>query len=294
VTYSESAKAAAELLSGAGFSPDEARRDASLLARNALGWSMTDWAARNREPAPPDLADRLRALARRRASREPIAYITGVREFFGRQFRVTPAVLIPRPETEILVEAVLSVVRAEEPSALDPRTGPVILDVGTGSGCVAVTLALECPSARITASDVSAAALFVAAGNADALGASRVGFLEASLVPERLLPRPTIIVSNPPYVPESDRPSLAADVRDFEPASALFAGPDGLDVIRQLVPAARKALVPGGWLVMEIGAGQAPAVSAAVTRAGLALERIIPDLQGIPRVVVAREPAAAS
>ena len=199
--------------------------------------------------------------------------------------------LIPRPETEILVEAVLGILRSEDsPGLLDPRVSPVILDVGTGSGCIAITLALECPAARMTATDISPGALNVARANADALGAGRIEFVETSLVPARLLPRPTIIVSNPPYVRERDRASLAPDVRDFEPAGALFAGPDGLDVIRELIPAARASLVPGGWLLMEIGAGQAKAVSDAVRAAGLQLERVRLDLQGIPRVVIARQP----
>jgi release factor glutamine methyltransferase len=290
VTILECARAAARVLVDAGFAPDEARRDASVIARDALGWSLTDWAARNREPAPQALGERLLAMARRRATREPVAYITGSREFFGRAFRVTPAVLIPRPETEILVEASLGILRAEEsPGVLDPRVSPVILDVGTGSGCVAITLALECPAARITAADISPAALGVAMANAGTLGAGRVEFVEASLVPARLLPRPSIIVSNPPYVPERDRASLPPDVRDFEPAAALFAGWDGLDVIRQLVREARAALLPGGWLLMEIGAGQANAVSDLVRQAGLQLDQVRHDLQGIPRIVIARQ-----
>ncbi len=291
MTPLDCASAAARVLTEAGFAPDEARRDVSVLARHALGWTLTDWAARNREPAPQGLAERLLELARRRATHEPVAYITGTREFFGRAFRVTPAVLIPRPETEILVEAVLGILRSEDsPGVLDPRVSPVILDVGTGSGCVAITLALEWPAARMTATDISPVALNVARANAEALGAGRIEFVETSLVPARLLPRPAIIVSNPPYVRERERASLAPDVREFEPAGALFAGEDGLDVIRQLIPAARAALVPGGWLLMEIGAGQARAVSDAVRGAGLELERIRPDLQGIPRVVVARQP----
>jgi len=290
VTLAECAKVAADALAAAGFPADEARRDAGVLARQSLGWTLADWAARSRDAAPNGFEARLLAMARRRATHEPVAYITGVREFFGRSFRVTPAVLIPRPETEILVEAVLAIVRSDDADArLDPRVKPVMLDVGTGSGCIAITLALECPSARISATDSSRAALDIARANADALRAGHVEFIETSLVPDRLLPRPTLIVSNPPYVRERDRASLPPDVVQFEPASALFAGEDGLDVIRELIPAAHAALVPGGRLLMEIGFGQAPAVSQAVSESGLALEKILLDLQGIPRVAIARK-----
>lgn len=307
MTVHECVAAAASVLAGAGFSPDDARGDAAVLARRALGWSLADWAARRGEPAPAAFDARLLALARRRATHEPVAYITGVREFYGREFIVTPAVLIPRPETEAVVEELTppSSVVSEE-GRQDARPGPsrpdrpvvpvapvvpVVVDVGTGSGCLAVTLALELPHVRVIATDVSRAALDVARANARALGAARVEFVEQALVPPGV--RADVIVSNPPYVPERDRASLPADVRDFEPAGALFAGPDGLDVIRALVPAARAALAPGGWLVMEIGAGQAGAVAALVRDAGLDLRRVRADLQGIPRVIVARQPAAS-
>jgi release factor glutamine methyltransferase len=279
-----------------GFAPDDARTDAAVIARHLLGWTLTDWAARNRDAAPDGFSEQLSALLRRRAAHEPVAYLTGVREFYGREFRVSPAVLIPRPETEMVIEVllhdgVLSAARRPEGNDGDAHGGPVIVDVGTGSGCLAITLKLEWPAARVIGTDVSAAALAVARANADRLGAD-VEFVEASLLPAGL--EVDVVVSNPPYVPERDRASLAADVRDFEPAGALFAGPDGLDVIRALVPAAQKALKPGGWLVMEIGAGQADAVAALVEQAGLALARVAPDLQGIPRVVVAQNYAGRS
>ena len=283
MTIAEATAEAAAILGGAGFEAGEARRDVSVLARHLLGWSLTDWAARNREAAPDGFSDQLNALARRRATHEPIAYITGVREFYGREFQVSPAVLIPRPETEGLVEHALQILRG--------RLDSVLVDVGAGSGCIAATLALECPSASVLATDVSAAALNVARANAERLGA-RVEFVEASLIPLGL--HADIIVSNPPYVPERDRASLASDVRDFEPSGALFAGADGLDVIRTLVPAASQALNPGGWLLMEIGQGQADAVAGIVASAGLRLDRIAPDLQNIPRVVIAQKPLAAS
>lgn len=272
--------AGTRILIGAGFPADEARRDASVLLRHVLGWTMAEWAAKSRDQAPEGIRARLEALARRRVSREPVAYITGSREFYGRDFRVTPAVLIPRPETELIIDEGLKILRAGS-------EGIAVLDVGTGSGCLAITLALERPGASVTATDISADAITVARENARALGADRVQFLQTSLAPLNAGPF-DIIVSNPPYVSTRDRSTLAPDVRDFEPATALFGGDDGLAVIRELAQAASRALVPGGWLLMEIGFGQSATVNDILTNAGLAVDRIVPDLQGIPRVVVAR------
>ena len=288
MTHHECMNAAAEVLVLAGFRPDDARRDASVLARHCLGWTLADWAARSREDATVDLGERLLGLARRRAAREPVAYVTGVREFYGREFRVTSAVLIPRPETEGLVEQALTILAGTTGTA-----APIIVDIGTGSGCVAITLALECPSARVIASDVSAEALAIAEVNAQALGANDVRFMLASLLPAGLPPL-DMIVSNPPYVPQRHRASLPADVREFEPGVALFGGEDGLDLIRGVAQAARRSLKPGGWLVMEIGDGQGDAVSDVIVQSGLRLDRVEPDLQDISRVVVAQQPALAS
>ncbi len=237
---------AARLLTDAGFPPDEARRDAAVLARSVLGWTTAQWASRLRDDAPDNLVERLAPLATRRSRHEPVAYITGIREFYGRPFQVTPSVLIPRPETEGIIDEALTALRAR-----DVVSNPLIVDVGTGSGCIAITLALEWPGARIIATDISAEALEVAKANAAALGASMVEF--ARVGSEQFLPpsiaSANLIVSNPPYVAESDRASLSRDVRDFEPAAALFAGDDGLDVIRMLVPAAAKHLAAGGQLI---------------------------------------------
>ena len=292
------ADAATQTLVDAGFSPDEARRDAGVLARHCLNWTLTDWAARSRETAPPGFTDRLSESIRRRATREPVAYVIGVREFYGREFRVTNAVLIPRPETEGLVEETIKILAGPSGPALvrrSPGEGgrPLIVDVGTGSGCVAVTVALEIPSARVVATDVSPTALDVARANAQSLGATGIEFIEASLVPAGLTGI-DVIVSNPPYVPQRHRASLPADVRDFEPSVALFGGEEGQDVIGLLITAARRTLKPGGWLIMEIGDGQAEAVTNAIAASGLDLTHIRPDLQDISRVIVARQPAAAS
>jgi release factor glutamine methyltransferase len=287
VTVYESLARAVGILEDAGFTPEDARTDVSVLARHALRWTMAEWAAGSRQAAPPDLADRLVQMAARRARHEPIAYITGTREFYGRPFHVTPSVLIPRPETEGLIDEALKL----------RRTGsqPVIIDVGTGSGCIAVTLALEWPDSRVIGTDISPAALEVAQSNALALGAFSAEFVRvaaAEFFPGHLT-GVDLIVSNPPYVPERERASLSADVKDFEPPAALFAGNDGLDLIRLLLPRAATALARAGMLLMEIGAGQAVAVPDLLASAGLELLDIRPDLQGISRIVVARLPTVA-
>jgi release factor glutamine methyltransferase len=281
VTVRVIADHAAQALIARGFAPADARRDVSVLARHVLGWTMTDWVTNAGALSPAGFAESLQRLVLRRMTHEPVAYITGVREFYGREFMVTRAVLIPRPETEGAIEAV-------PPGALAGRGSgtPLALDIGAGSGCLAITVALEHPGARVIATDVSRDALAIARDNAQRLGADRVEFVESPLVPPGLPPL-DLIVTNPPYVPERDRESLAPDVRDFEPAQALFAGEDGLDVIRELLPQVRAALKPGGALVMEIGAGQADTVTALIAEAGLQLVTIRPDLQGIPRIVVA-------
>ncbi len=259
---------AAAQLESAGFSADDGRRDVSVLARAVLGWDQGDWLLRRQHALPRATVERLDALVARRATREPVAYLTGEREFFGRPFLVNRDVLIPRPETELLVETAIRLLSGNE----RPRGRSAdlnVLDVGTGSGCLAITLALEDPATKVTATDISRAALDVAAVNAERHGvSSRITFIEAPLAADRH-DDADLLVSNPPYVADADRARLARDVRDFEPAAALFGGPDGLDVIRALIPAARRALVPGGWLCLEIGAGQADAVAALVTQSDL-------------------------
>jgi release factor glutamine methyltransferase len=283
-SLADTAAGAAASLEAAGFSRDDSRREAALLARRVLGWSAAEWLTHLTDPAPADLAARLAPLVARRARHEPVAYITGEREFYGRTFHVTPDVLIPRPETELVVEEALACLRAGGPA---PRACRV-LDVGTGSGCLAVTLALEWPAARVVATDVSAGAIDVARENAARLGAAarlefRCGPLAAGAAGTF-----DLIVANPPYVPDVDRTTLPSDVADHEPAAALFAGRDGLDVIRALVPDAARRLVPGGWLVLEVGAGQAAGVGRIVEAEPLSLVRVRPDLRQIARVVVAR------
>jgi release factor glutamine methyltransferase len=283
MTLSAAAASARDMLVGAGFAPNDAWRDAVVIARSVLGRDEAEWLVRSRDAAPPGFVDRYLPLIERRAAHEPVAYITGCREFYGRTFRVTRDVLIPRPETELIVEEARRRVAGRASDA-----APRLIDVGTGSGCLAITLALELPSAEVIATDVSESALQVAQENAGRLGADRVTFLNGSCLAGTRGPF-DLIVSNPPYIAACDRPSLPRDVADYEPAAALFGGADGLDVIRGVVTAATTALAAAGWLIMEIGQGQSDTVRQIIAgSSGLALEAVRDDLQGIPRVVVAR------
>lgn len=269
-------------LRDAGFAADDARRDATVVARHLLRWTLADWLSHSREVVPPDFQPNFDALISRRGAHEPVAYLVGEKEFYGRPFRVTSDTLIPRPETEGLVEAARTWLNGHSTNTAR------VVDIGTGTGCVAITLALETgarPGLTFTATDISTGALSVARDNATRLGATAVAFRTGHLLADTALPV-DLIVSNPPYVPARDRDTLQPDVRLFEPATALFAGDDGLDLIRELVPAARRALAPGGALMMEIGDGQADAVCALLDAAGFSHVRRQPDLQGIPRIII--------
>ena len=206
---------------------------------------------------------------------KPTQYITKKQEFYGREFRVSPAVLIPRPETEHLIEAVL---RRRKPGRM--------VDVGAGSGAIAVTLALE-TAAPVAATDISRKALAVAAENARRLKAT-VRFVEADLLSAIADRSVAVVASNPPYVAERDRDTLQREVRDWEPHLALFAGDSGLAIYARLIPEARRALESGGLLALELGAGQADAVQAML--GGWRNLELVNDLQGIPRVIVCEKP----
>jgi len=205
---------------------------------------------------------------------KPTQYITGHQEFYGREFRVTPDVLIPRPETEHLIEAALA--------HADAATR--IIDVGTGSGAIAITLALETP-AQVFAVDISIAALRVASENARALGA-KLDFVACDLSGAFMAGAFDMVVSNPPYVPALDQSTIQREVRDYEPPVALYGGDDGLDVYRRLVPEARRLLQPGGWLMMELGYAVVDPVRAML--ADWREVEVANDLAGLPRVVMAR------
>jgi release factor glutamine methyltransferase len=294
MTLHDRVAAARSRLAAAGLPADTAAFDAEALARIALGWSRAEYLARRSDPSPPGFAAAYDALVARRERREPVAQIAGVREFWMRDFEVTRDVLTPRPETELIVEEALA--NREAAPGKGHRVGPVdgtlarrlrVVDVGTGSGCLAVTLALEMPEADVLAVDISERALVIARRNADRLGAGdRVRFVRTSLL-EGLAPGIDLIVSNPPYVPDGHRQALSSEVRDYEPREAVLGGPDGLDVIRHLLAQASERLARGGRLLMEFGAGQDDGVCALIAgTAGVVLHSIRQDLQGIPRMAV--------
>ena len=286
--------AARERLRAAGIEAGEAAMDAALLARHALGWDQARMIVHEIEAAPEGFSGEFERLVTRRARREPISSIVGRREFHGLEFEVGPDVLAPRPETEIIVDEAMAVLRGAAgcagrdagPADDEP---PLYVDVGTGSGCLAVSLAVEFPEARLIATDVSPRALAVAARNAARHGvAARIDFRHASLLDG--VPGPAaLLVSNPPYIPAADIEDLDPEVRDWEPRVAIDGGPDGLDLVRALLAAAPAVLAPGGWFVMEFGFGQAEAVERLVRESPLELARLVRDLQGIPRTVVARK-----
>lgn len=233
----------------------------------------------------PKQMDHYDELLARRARHEPMQYILGEQEFYGLRLRVTPAVLIPRPETEHLVEAVLE--RVPRDRALR------IADIGTGSGAIALALAIHLPLAQVDAFDLSPEALAVAEGNARALGLeNRVRFIHSDLLQAAGTERYDCIVSNPPYVSSAE--TLEPQVARWEPHTALFAGPDGLAVYRRLLPQAAGRLLPGGLLALELGAGQQEAIRALFADEEAWTEpEFLPDLRGIDRVALARRQATA-
>jgi release factor glutamine methyltransferase len=226
-----------------------------------------------------DAARTFAAMIERRASREPLAYIIGHKEFFSLDFEVTPAVLIPRPETETLIDAALKF--------LAPRRGSSVLDIGTGSGAIAISIAANVPDAGIKATDISKEALEVARGNAIRHRCDRrIDLVAADLFPADNS-RFDLILSNPPYVSEMDIDTLQPEVRLHEPRHALAAGNDGLDFYRRIAPGSRSRLNPDGAVMVEIGAGQAFAVAALFRRAGFSKIDAVRDLAGLERVIIA-------
>jgi release factor glutamine methyltransferase len=285
VTVGEALAGAAARLSGAGI--DAARLDAELLLRHATGWDSGTLILRANEVVPAAHLEHFDRLVVERSRRRPIQHLTGVAHFWRHELRVTPDVLIPRPETEHLVEAALA--------WLEPIERPVIADVGTGSGCIALSIAAERTDAMVHAVDLSPAALAVARENAARLGlADRVRFDEGDLLrPLRGEPL-DLVVSNPPYVGADEVGTLAPEVRDHDPRMALVPPGDRYSLYRRLAAEARDALRAGGGLMVEIGQGMDGEVARIFTDAGLAVERVIPDLQSIPRIVVARSGGSPS
>jgi release factor glutamine methyltransferase len=277
-SISEILREATQILQHAGV--PEARRDAGSLLSHILGKDRTFLISHAEDQLDDKVLGQFQAYVARRRSGEPLQYIVGVQDFFGREFRVTPDVLIPRPETELLVEAALGVVN---------DSAVLICDVGTGSGCIAITLLNEVTGARAVALDNSPAALEVAKLNAQRLSVSeRIVFLVSdcfsAVEPSEY--QFDLVVSNPPYVPAAVLSGLQREVRDHEPLVALSPGEDGLTMIRRLLHETPAFLKTGGHLIMEIGFDQGEAVTSLVDDDVWRLIEIKPDLQGIPRIVV--------
>lgn len=281
MTLGEALATARTRLVRAGIQPAEARIDVDVYARTILGWDRARLLTNLTQAVPDALEPRFSEWIERRGHHEPSAYIVGEREFWGLALRVTPAVLIPRPETEFIVEEALHLVRAEAPAA-----SLRMADIGTGSGCIAVALAHELPQARLVATDVSADALVVAGENASRHGvADRIDIVQTSYL-DGVDGVFDLIAANPPYVREGDKPALSRDVR-HEPDVALFGGATGLRDIDAVLASAVEKMRPGGWFVMEFGFGQEDQVRELVdARPGLRLDHVRADLQGLPRTVI--------
>ena len=270
------AREMSDVLARAGI--EDPALEAELLVRHAAGLSRVEYF--KREPVPPVREIALENALARRLAGEPNAYITGSREFFGRQFHVGPDVLIPRPETEMLVELVL----AEQIPA-----GAIVADIGTGSGCIAVSVAAERPDFRVVGVDVSASALCIARGNA-VVNSTTVSFIRGNL--SHGLARADVILANLPYIPAGDIATLQPEVRDWEPRLALDGGPDGLSLIRELVLDCATRLRPR-LLALEVGLGQAERVASLLREYSDTPKlrnsvTVLADFAGIPRVVLAR------
>lgn len=269
---------------------EAARHDAERLLCAALERDRVGLYLTYDQPLHADELQKVRALVKRRAAREPLQYILGETEFWSLPFRVTPAVLIPRPDTEVLVEEALRL--------LAQQAGPV-LDVGTGSGAIAVAIAADSPgrAVAVTALDISETALAVARANAERNGvAQQIDFQRGDLDQLDSLVAATgpwqLVVSNPPYVTTQEMSRLMPEVADHEPHLALHGGEDGLDPYRSLARQAASLLLPGGWLLVEVGATQAEAVAVLFRAAGLQQDFVRHDYGGLPRVVGAQRPVA--
>lgn len=286
MTLHETLAAARARLVAAGIDPAEAAIDVDLYARTILGWDRARLITEQQASAPAALEPRFSEWLARRARKEPSAYIVGVREFWGLDFEVSPAVLIPRPETEFIVE---------EAIARIGDAGAHVADVGTGSGCLAIAIAHTLPRTRVIATDISGDALAVAQRNAARTGVTdRVHLVRGSYLDPLGGPF-HVIVSNPPYVKEQDRQCLSRAVVRYEPHVALFGGEDGLAAVRAILAASSTRLGPGGWLIFEFGLGQDDEVRDLVASyPEYRLDTIRCDLQGIPRTaIVQRRPDAS-
>jgi release factor glutamine methyltransferase len=278
--------------------------EADLLLRRALGWDRAQMYTRWDSPLDGGAWDRYRVLLDARAGGRPVHYILGEREFMGLLFAVDERVLIPRPETEVLTEVIIDFLNGNREQRTGnsqsqevrspfpvPRSRQLVVDVGTGSGCIAVAIAHFVPDAAVIATDISRGALDVAASNARRHGVeSRIEFLEGDLLtplPQSVQREIDVLVSNPPYVPPQDAAGLPREIREFEPTIAVVGQEDGLAVHRRLISEGTRWLKPGGLLALEVGTGQALAVAGWFREADYAVIRTIQDYAGIDRVVTA-------
>ena len=279
------------------------RLEAEILLAHILGIERIDLYMKYDQAVGEAERTAFRELVRRRSEREPTRYLVGTNEFMSLAFKVTPACLIPRPETEMLVEETLRLAGIKRrPAGAAPSDSPVtaatVIELCTGCGCVAVSLAAYMPGGRVTATDISPAALEVARTNAEAHGvADRVTFLEGDLfapLDAADVQPADFLLANPPYVSEADWSKLEPEIRDHEPRQALVAGPTGTEVVERILKGAPAYLKPGGTMLVEIGAEQGPAVAAAAAATrGLTDVRILKDYAGLGRILMARREAAS-
>lgn len=278
VTLDEVVRSCADTLAAHGV--DTPALAARVLACHVLELDATGYALNRREVVDPQQATTIRALVARHGAGEPVAYITGVREFYGREFRVTPATLIPRPETEVLVEHGLAAIAGVQ--------APRVADLGAGTGCIGLSIAAERSDAGVTLVETDPDTVAVLCDNAEALGvAPRVHIQHADMT-RSLAGRFHCILSNPPYISRAEYEDLHASVQDHEPYGALVGGTVGTEVIAAMLPACVAALEPDGTLAMEIGAEQSAAVTDLFCKAGLKQVQVVTDLAGLDRVVTGR------
>jgi release factor glutamine methyltransferase len=283
MTIQQRVATARQILRDSGIGPSEAETSARVLAQHVLGWDTGRYLTLAADPEPPDFVERYAAAVQRRARREPAAYITGRQEFWGLPFEVSGDVLIPRPETELIVEAVLDAFGADKHEPL------MVADACTGCGNLAIAVAHELPRARVVATDISHEALSVAKRNAAGhVLDGRVRFVRTNVL-EGLTGPFDVIVANPPYVRLPDRPALQPEVRDYEPSLALFGGPSGMELVAAVVEQGADRLRADGWLIFEFGFGQDEEVETLIDgERTLAMVGVKRDLQGIARTAVAR------
>ena len=293
MTIYDLVQGARDRLMQAGISANNAALDAELLARQVLGWDKAKFLTDRNEAASTMFLLGYEHFVARRMRREPVSYILGTREFWSLDFEVTPDVLIPRHETELIIEEAREIGATGALGAAgatgEKGARPLFYDIGTGSGVLAVVLAREFPEAKVVATDISARALKVAKRNAVRHGVEdRITFVETSFL-DGLDERAELIVSNPPYVPALSKPALTPEVRDYEPGVAVFGGDDGLEGLRRVLEDSAARLVPGGWLIMEFGCGQDDAVVDLVKASpAFSVIKVRGDIQDIPRTLVAR------